>query len=300
MKKIFVPTDFSRNAIRYAAALAELTQSRLILYHAFSMPDGVTDVPYPYQELEKQKQNDLKALKKIAEGLEHTLPAGVEVYQTSNFGSTRDEIAKAAKRKGADLIIMGKKGETNVLERLMGSVASGVVRHTAIPAIVVPEKYSFESVHKIVVASESADSFSKPVVQTLKYITSFFKADTILLKILDAYEYFMPYELRDVREIEEQIKDIPHHFEYELSENISKGLNKVAREIRADLIVIMPREHGLIARIFQSSATRKLALFTEVPLLVLPSRLNARRLAGIFERQAEAFGANKGKVHVAI
>ena len=49
MNTILVPVDFSpasRNASIYAAELAKLFNSRLLLFHAYMLPTPISEVPY--------------------------------------------------------------------------------------------------------------------------------------------------------------------------------------------------------------------------------------------------------------
>ncbi|MBI3237552.1 MAG: universal stress protein, partial [Flavobacteriia bacterium] len=68
-KTILVPTDFSESAtsaVHYAAQLAKKTRAKLVLLHAFYVPDLVTDVTFMMpsaSDLEVTYKNTLKHLK---------------------------------------------------------------------------------------------------------------------------------------------------------------------------------------------------------------------------------------------
>src|SRR5690606_22594337 len=66
-------------------------------------------------------------------------PGEADVLVT--MGNVRDEIRTAAERLEADLIIMGSRGSTTGIERvILGSVASAVLRGANCPVLVVPPR----------------------------------------------------------------------------------------------------------------------------------------------------------------
>jgi nucleotide-binding universal stress UspA family protein len=52
-------------------------------------------------------------------------------------GYPADEIIKAAKDEGVDLIVVGNLGRTGIERMLIGSVSEAVVRHAPCPVLVV-------------------------------------------------------------------------------------------------------------------------------------------------------------------
>lgn len=63
------------------------------------------------------------------------LDAETEVIESSS--SAADAIINYAKRKGADMIVVGAKGKSGMSKALLGSIASKVVMHSSGPVLVV-------------------------------------------------------------------------------------------------------------------------------------------------------------------
>jgi nucleotide-binding universal stress UspA family protein len=65
---------------------------------------------------------------------------GMQVTQALIRGNTTDAIERHALEVGADLIVMGTHGRGGLGRMLLGSVAEGVVRRSAVPVLLVREK----------------------------------------------------------------------------------------------------------------------------------------------------------------
>ena len=70
---------------------------------------------------------------------------GVPVDTSAVAGYCPAAIYEAAKKEGAELIVMSAHGRTGLQHAFLGSVAEGTVRHAGCPVLVVP---SFPRVRK--------------------------------------------------------------------------------------------------------------------------------------------------------
>jgi nucleotide-binding universal stress UspA family protein len=68
------------------------------------------------------------------------LPVGLHALQFLPRGEPGQEIVKAAKDWGADLIVVGSHGRRGLTRALVGSVAETVMRHAPCPVLVVRPK----------------------------------------------------------------------------------------------------------------------------------------------------------------
>lgn len=142
LKKILCPTDFSENsehALKYALALAILSQADLQLFHV------VEPITYPQStELFEPVLDEVELMMKMEAAyqkqLEDQVIALKEEYPkiTGKLvnGNTFLEIIKAA-RDDVDMIVMGTHGRTGLAHVLIGSVAERVVREAPCPVLTV-------------------------------------------------------------------------------------------------------------------------------------------------------------------
>ena len=141
-KRICCPIDFSdasRAAMEVAADLAKRFGAELVLLHAYpvpgyTFPDGsVVASPKMMQERADQAERHLEEWRIEAE----RLVGAPRVSAASAVGEPAAEILEVAKRRGADLVVVGTHGRTGLEHALMGSIAERVVRRAHCPVLTV-------------------------------------------------------------------------------------------------------------------------------------------------------------------
>ena len=141
LRRIVVPIDFSETsaqALPYAAALAEQFGAEIILLHVIewvAVPAELGAAPSAITEADKGSvAKDLLRLRQ--EALGEDFPGRTIVRAGAPF----QEITRAAKEMGADMIILTTRGYTGLQNILLGSTAERVVRHADCPVLVVRKK----------------------------------------------------------------------------------------------------------------------------------------------------------------
>jgi nucleotide-binding universal stress UspA family protein len=139
LKKILVPIDFSklsRDALRWAILLARRFGSEIFLVHVvqkFPIDSTLTDGGSDWlRRLRQQAKADLAAM---AVSLRES--AEVSASAVVREGTPFDEICKAARSLGADLIVLTTHGHTGLKRIWLGSTAERVVRHAHCPVLAV-------------------------------------------------------------------------------------------------------------------------------------------------------------------
>jgi nucleotide-binding universal stress UspA family protein len=142
MKTLLVPIDFSpvsRYVLDEAARLARLVKARLILLHAVPPPSVATDLaPLVGEalqftaELEKSGRRQLHRLEKSPRF------KGLKVETRCEMGFPVPHVLGVAKQVKADVIVIGSHGHTALFDLVVGSTASGVLKHAPCPVLVVP------------------------------------------------------------------------------------------------------------------------------------------------------------------
>lgn len=138
--RILAPTDFSRDAevaCRLAARLAMRAEADLVLFHAFPGAEMVRQVGSTMERTQVAVLNDVR--EELRGWYEMVVPAEVRRFLKVEFkvkvGEPTPEIALAAKRSRADLILMATKGRTGIAHLLVGSVTESVLRTVSIPVL---------------------------------------------------------------------------------------------------------------------------------------------------------------------
>ena len=145
LRRILHPSDFSRAsgaAFARATAMAKADRAQLLLVHVLPPPVPIAGEGYispkVYDDLEASArtygQKHLGALQAKAS------KAGVKAVTLLLDGVAHDQIARAAKSKKADLIVIGTHGRTGLAKFFLGSVASRVVAAAPCPVLTVRGK----------------------------------------------------------------------------------------------------------------------------------------------------------------
>ena len=157
-KKILYPTDFSETAelaLNQVKAFKTLKVEEVVLLHViderdikkrdiFSLLLGVAGLNKSVEEFENELKNKLiEEAKSKMESIKKELEdIGFKVEEVVVIGIPHEKIVKIAKEEGADIIIMGSHGKTNLRDILLGSVTENVIKKSNKPVLVVKRKNS--------------------------------------------------------------------------------------------------------------------------------------------------------------
>ena len=154
IKKILYCTQIGPNSAyiyRHAMTLAEkfdatitvlhvmetLTPEQEALINGYIGPDSIHDV------VEHEEQDAATRMKKHLErfcsrlGNENSCSMRVEKILVIEGTSPAEEIVKQSAAMGADVIVIGAHAQSSIMEALLGSTTSKVIRKSSIPVFVV-------------------------------------------------------------------------------------------------------------------------------------------------------------------
>ena len=275
MKHILFPTDFSKtaeNAFLYALALAAKTGAELDLVHIYELPSfggalkSTTQEVYELMEMESLEdfKKSVDVLREIAE--DHGM-GNINFSHSMIQGEAVSTITETANKIGADYIVMGTKGATGLKEVFLGSVASGVMEHTKVPVLSIPDHVSYkDAIENIVYLTNYQPGEVKGFEQTIAFAKIFSSKLTCLhFNVNDEVESKGQMEkwrsLMNNNNIE---------FVVEEGDNVENALSQFIEENNTDVVAVQPRKKGLFTRLFSTSVSKKIAHHVQVPLLTLP------------------------------
>lgn len=153
-KHILVPLDGSKEAERVvgiAAGFARTFDARVTLLGVVeSAPEGSESRKRTREEqahleiFKKQLSEARQAFKKYLDGVEDRLKKfGVKTGVAVENGRPSEEIVKAARTRGADLILLLSKCDLDLPSGILGSVTDRVLRTSTIPMLIADPKMEF-------------------------------------------------------------------------------------------------------------------------------------------------------------
>lgn len=280
MKTILVPVDFSEpssEALRVAVDLAGRYQAVIKLLHVQGVP--MTD---PYAEVataevdalleERLHERLQRMIKTLGEGdapLAAALKA-IEFRTVVRTGFAAGEISRLAREEEADWIVMGTRGAGGVAGALFGSVTAAVVGRSDRPILAVPHGVKIAPFRHIACALETPlsegsllrelDDLASRCGAELTFLHVVEERDVVTSGViagsLNAYKS-MPGRSQAKGEV------IPGH-------DVEEALATYCDENEVDLLVMIREHHPFLQKLIHRSMTRRLAMHTQVPLLIFP------------------------------
>jgi len=272
MKTILVPTDFSEaagNALNYAARLAQYTKSKLLLFHAYHVPLLVTEVPFMItsEDLQlEEKSND--QMKMIIEGLQKKYDKNLEIEYISSPGSASEEIEDIAKDKNCDLIVMGTIGNSGT-DNFFGSTTVAVIKHTHCHVLVIPDKIKFEKIDKIIFAFDYKTIKNKSVCDPLIELASLFNSEVIIFNMEDSRALPDTDKASEGIKLDHIFENVKHTYWFSEHKNLVDAINDFAEDNHALMITMIRRSHNYFQQLLTKSNTKRMALNSHLPLLIL-------------------------------
>ncbi|MDH3710648.1 MAG: universal stress protein [Cyclobacteriaceae bacterium] len=246
MKKILVPTDFSKQAgyaLDAAVDLAKRTDAEIVLLHvvegfvpgSFSTMGGVPDDLDQEVFMKKLIEKSKRDLHKLADKDENS---DVKITPTVQVGNAFTHISKDILENQADLVIMGSQGTSGYEEVFIGSNTEKIVRHADCPVITVKNPVDFDQVNEIAFAADFRDGDNN-VIKPLKDLQNVLGAKLHLVKV------DTPGTFESSRTIKKRIKAFvqQHGLENYTMEIYNEyteedGIIYFAEDIDADLIAL--------------------------------------------------------------
>jgi len=275
MRNLLVPTDFSetaKGAFRFAQSFASQRGASLKVVHIYH-PE--VDPAYPYlMEPSQDYVTDKK--ERLAYFVnKYKLPGREEASVTTRLeqelrlGFAAEEITRLSSSDQVDMIVLGTTGENGFLEKLFGSVSISVAQQAYCPVLLIPKAARFKGIKKVLYASNHKEA-DEVLLQQLIDFAGCFNVEIHFVHIFE--NKLNGYRVEDVN-FEQNFKANAPGSTFHLvnieSVDILEGLTRYASENDIDLMVMATAHRSFLENLFHKSMTRKMAIKSKIPLLVL-------------------------------
>ena len=271
MKKILIPTDFSKyadEAIEVGAQIAKKNDSEIVLIHMLELPTHMNDAvsgetSIPEIMLFKRKAEEvLKSIKN------RPYLAGIKITEVVRLDGAYKGINNYIKQNtDFDLIIMGSQGASGINEILVGSNTEKVVRQSEVPVLVIKNKLEDFNTRNIIFASDFSNEIKKPFKKVIEFAKLFgSKLNLVMICTPNSFKSTSGAH-KIVNEFISEFDMPEYSFEIYNESNIEKGILNYSNENNGDIIAFCTHGRTALNHFFTGSTSEDLVNHAAKPVL---------------------------------
>ncbi|WP_299550862.1 universal stress protein [Seonamhaeicola sp.] len=260
MKNILVPVGSSKNAqshLQYAVDFAKAFNAQLFIVQVYNVYTKAGTMMNVDKIIERESLEFLNGL------VSEIDTKGVDITVRSLKGHLIDTLELACKAADIDLILVEPR-TTSIKDTVyLGKTSGRIIKQTEIPALIVPEGYTFKPAVNILMAIKSAIIKKEGVLNPLKAVKDKFGATVNLLLVKTPYHKEGDFEVKD--ELQTLISNTT------TSENATtfQGVLEHFQSHQPDMLCVVRRKRGFFAKKWEKNTILKKDFHSSIPVLVL-------------------------------
>ena len=260
MKNILVPVGSSKNAVshlQYAVDFAETFGAKVFVvqvYNVFTKAGTMIKVENIIERESFSFLNDLvsKVDKK-----------GVDVIVKVLKGDLIDTLELACKAADVDLVLVEPRTNSINDEVYLGKISGKIIKQMEVPALIVPEGYTFSKPSNILMAIKSAIIKKDNVLQPLKDLKAKFNATIDLLLVKT------PYHKEGDFNVNEELSSMIRNTTESVNATTFQGVLEHFQSHSPDMLCVVRRKRGFFAKKWEKDTILRKDFFIKTPVLVL-------------------------------
>ena len=273
MKTILFPTDFSENAVhasRYAGMMAKLFDANVILLHVYHIPMvPAYNTSFEVKDAVSQNENEIKQqLQTFATAfrMDSNL-ASERVIQKVEYGFASEKTIEIANSMKVDMIVMGTKGASNMLDKWLGTHAQDVMTKAECPVFTIPSDVSIEFPQRILYAAD----FKDDEIHAVQKVLDIAKPLGATCKVIHIHEEFEPnighIVEETIRELETNFKEDDVTVQQFHRDDTIEGLETYMKTYEPDILALAIHEKSFLDNIFSTSISNHFIQEAKIPIL---------------------------------
>ena len=164
---------------------------------------------------------------------------------------------------------MGMRSSRELGRAIMGSVSASVLRRATHPVLIVPEQAQYKGIKQIAYAT----NFEEDDFQAIDRLMEFaFLSDAVIHCIHIRQGVESPEARLCRKRLKERYQDdiILNQIDFTTIDHpdVIEGLGQYAHEHQIDMLAMLTHKRGFWGQLFTESTSKRMALNTDIPLLV--------------------------------
>ena len=275
MNTLLFPTDYSEcshNAFLYAIHFARAFKANIITLHIYHSAPVLINYDYPivWDVLGQQEEWDqfdsyreeVQKLRRIAD---ENFAENIAMNHLLDKGNVVDAIIDASEKNSVDFIVMGSKGANELEAFFGGTIAEKVMNQSTLNVIVIPEKWQYKNISKILFLTH----FQKKDQKILRKLLNFAEvlgASVQALWICGDSDLNKELFLQDWYE---RFGQDPVQFEIISGTHVERIVADYIEAHPVELVAMSVHHKNALQKLFLHSVAEELALHSKVPLMAV-------------------------------
>lgn len=270
MKRILVPTDFSKHAeyaLRVAAQIAKANNSEIMLLHMLELPHQGSDAIGSGSAIPEIMFFKNKAIERLENLMDSDFLEGIEVSEIIQFEKAFEGILAVSKKNKVDFIVMGSHGASGFQELFIGSNTEKVVRFSDVPVLVIKNETPNFNASNFVFASDFSDEIKAPFAKLVALANTF--NSHLDLVMINTPNSFKPTHVAESI-MNEFVKgyNLTNYATHIYNDvNVEKGILNFANAVDANLIGMCTHGRTGFSHFFNGSISEDLVNHTVRPVV---------------------------------
>ncbi len=260
MKNILVPVGSSKNAVshlQYAVDFANEFDAKLYVIQIFNVYTKAGTMMKVDHILERESMEFLKS------HVANVDTKGVEVIIKTFKGKLIHTLELVSQAADIDLILIEPRTNSVKDEVFLGETSGKIIKRTNIPALIVPEGYTFKPVGNILMALKSAIVKNDNAFTPLREIKDHFGAKIKLLLVKT------PFHNESDFNVNEELASLVEDTIYSDNPTTYQGVLEHYKTNDPDMLCVVRRKRGFFTKLWENSSILKKDFYTNLPVLVL-------------------------------
>ena len=260
MKNILVPVGSSKNAVshlQYAVDFAKEFGAKLYVVQIYNVYTKAGTIMKVDHILERESLAFLKS------HVANVDTKGVEFFIKTFKGKLVDTLELVCQAAEIDLIVIEPRTNSIKDELFLGKTSGKIIKRTNIPALIVPEGYTYRPIENILLAVKSAIIKNEDALITLKDIQNQFKSTINLLLVKTQFHNEGDFDVNEV--MAKMVSEII----YSDNPTTYQGVLEHYKTNNPDMLCVVRRKRGFFTKLWENSTILKKDFYTSLPVLVL-------------------------------
>ncbi len=275
MKTIVAATDFSAislNAAFYAADMACVVNTDLTLIHVCPFPIALTvgEVATPVYSIDEMLEDAEEKLKELKESINGKIGSGITIHTEVRQGDVVTQIREYCLTQDIYALVMGAESGSAWERMFFGAKAISALRQFTWPLIIVPPDMKFKTLRKIGLACDFRKVIETLPLKEIRGLIEKFHAELHVLHVsMESGDSFDVETVEESGWLQDMIGDLKPRYHFLKGKEIEKVLVEFSETLQLDLLIVIPKKHSLLNKLFQHSHSKKLVLQSHVPVMAI-------------------------------